>query len=207
MSTLLDHLYKPQTGGNTQALENRVTTIETTLNNVPKLNAQNQYTNQNIYKNHSAPLLIQGNNERALQVRNDSANIILKIGKFNNDNKGYIETGTEDLVLKTPSSKKVLIDAPQTELRGPIRMGFGGLNAYILPEDNTQGKSLHFKKDNMGSFHLDMNNYSKIKNLPAPASANEAARKAEVDAIKAKVKEIGAAATDFNDFKRRLASW
>lgn len=198
--TKLDHIYGSNASASVDALTNRVNTIETTLNNVPKLNAQNQYTNQNIYKNHSAPLLIQGNNERALQVRNDSANIILKIGKFNNDNKGYIETGTEDLVLKVPSTKKVLIDAPQTELRGPLRMGFGGLNSYILPEDNTQGKSLHFKKDNMGSYHLDMNDYSRIKNLPAPADLKDAIRKKDI-------KDIVAASSDWADFKRRIGSW
>lgn len=144
-------------------------------------NAFNEWTNQNTYTNHSAPIVLKGDAERCINFKKNDGTTLLKVGKWNADNKAYVESTLDNLVLKVPTTKKTLIDSPETELRGPIRMGYGGLNAYIVPDDNTQGKDLNFKKDNMGHFNLNMNNTSKIKNLPNPTDNQDAATKNYVD--------------------------
>jgi len=87
-----------------------------------------------------------------------------------------------------------------------LEMGHGSAVGYITPEDNSN-KTLKFGGvSGRGRFDIDLENISKIKNVPTPTTDNEVANKAYVDSIKTQIKDKVANSRDFADFKTKIAS-
>lgn len=137
-------------------------------------------------------------------------------------NKAYVDSAIANIQPSTPQNV-VLLTGNQTIAGDKTFTGTTKLDrvvslgkstdtgeCFFLPNKDS-GKSVMYIGNSAFNdnkrFDLDLQSRSKILNVPNPTVNGDAANKEYVDAIKRKIKEIAAASTDFNDFKRRIGSW
>ena len=104
-------------------------------------------------------------------VIGSSATIKLEAGREINANKIIVAAQG----LKTGTGKDI------TAMN--LELGFGGADAYLTPEDNTNKILKLHGKPNKGKFDLDFNGQAKIINLPNPTNDTDAANKRYVDTL------------------------
>lgn len=136
-------------------------------------------------------------------------------------NKEYVDRAIANVQPGTPTNA-VLLTGNQTIAGNKTFTGDTALSrvtaigdatrgdAFFLPNKAT-GKSILYTGNSAFNddkrFDIDLQSRSKLMNVPNPTQNGDATNKEYVDAIKSKIKEIAAASSDFNDFKRRIAGW
>lgn len=124
-----------------------------------------------------------------LEWRKSDGNRFAYLGRAVSGSKSITLSVSEgNIELFTDNSKDVIISARKLVSNNfdgvleckHLRMGYGSNNAWITPENNST-KTLFFGKANAGRFNLNLENASKIINVPNPTNNHEVANKAYVD--------------------------
>lgn len=215
---LSNYYNKPEIDSKENALNERISSVDTKVTNLSNIAIKNNLNNQtipNLTFTSSEAITFKGNGAKYLSIKNNSNQRIGYIGQpssTSNDLEYYAELN--DLKLSTKANKSInvstgdfkVIDNEGRIWARHLKMGYGSTQAWITPEDSAN-KTLFFSKANHGKFDLNMSGTSRILNLPNPTENAEAATKLYVDTIKNKIKEIAASSTDFNDFKAKIGAW
>lgn len=140
---------------------------------------------------------------------------IIGLASSTNDDITIESSGDRSLIMNafnlTMNPRNLARINGRLQINTELLAGTGGSVFFFTPEDNSR-KQIRFHRTNEAGrnnciFDLNLDNKSKILNVPTPQANGDAANKLYVDALKTQIKNLAANAADFAAFQAALAHW